>query len=99
MAERPTTIGELRETGYRPRSVKEELRANLIEAVAKKKALFQGIGGYDLTVVPQPQNANPPGQAIILLGERRPAKTRIARPLGELLDVSVPAIAGGEITD
>ena len=99
MADRPTTIGELRETGYRPRSVKEELRANLIEAVAKKKSLFQGIVGYDLTVVPQIENAILSGQDIILLGERGQAKTRIARQLVELLDASVPAIAGCEIND
>ncbi|HEY3219066.1 MAG TPA: sigma 54-interacting transcriptional regulator [Candidatus Limnocylindria bacterium] len=99
MTARPTTIGELRETGYRPRSVKEELRANLIEAVAKKKSLFQGIVGYDATVVPQIENAILSGQDIILLGERGQAKTRIARQLVELLDTSVPAIAGCEIND
>src|SRR5712664_153642 len=99
MAERPTTIGELRETGYRPRSVKEELRANLIESLAKKKGLFPGIVGYDLTVVPQIENAILSGQDIILLGERGQAKTRIARQLIELLDAAVPAIAGCEIND
>src|SRR5437899_3198852 len=99
MSARPTTIGELRETGYQPRSVKEELRANLIEAVAKKKPLFQGIVGYDTTVVPQIENAILSGQDIILLGERGQAKTRIARRLVELLDPEVPAIAGCEIND
>jgi magnesium chelatase subunit I len=96
---RPATIGELRETGYRPRSVKEELRANLIESVAKKRGLFQGIVGYEATVVPQIENAILSGQDIILLGERGQAKTRIARQLIELLDPVVPAIAGCEIND
>jgi magnesium chelatase subunit I len=96
---RPSTIGALRETGYRPRSVKEELRANLIEALAKKKPIFQGIVGYDTTVMPQIENAILSGQDIILLGERGQAKTRIARRLVELLDAAVPAIAGCEIND
>jgi magnesium chelatase subunit I len=99
MTQRPSTIAELRETGYRSRSVKEELRANLIEALAKKKELFRGIVGYDATVVPQIENALLSGQDIILLGERGQAKTRIARQLIELLDESVPAIAGCEIND
>src|SRR5437016_68446 len=99
MADRPSTIGELRETGYRARSVKEELRANLIEALAKKRQLFPGIVGYEATVTPQIENAVLSGQDIILLGERGQAKTRIARQLIELLDASVPAIAGCEIND
>src|SRR5882762_9839929 len=99
MADRPRTIGELRETGYRPRSVKAELRANLIESLAKKKGLFPGIVGYEATVVPQIENAILSGQDIILLGERGQAKTRIARQLIELLDAAVPAIAGCEIND
>src|SRR5437867_2683984 len=99
MTQRPSTIAELRETGYRSRSVKEELRANIIEALAKKKELFRGIVGYEATVVPQIENALLSGQDIILLGERGQAKTRIARQLIELLDESVPAIGGCEIND
>jgi magnesium chelatase subunit I len=99
MSDRPTTTGELRETGYRPRSVKEELRGNLIEALGEKRQLFQGIVGYEATVMPQIENAILSGQDIILLGERGQAKTRIARQLIELLDPSVPAIAGCEIND
>jgi magnesium chelatase subunit I len=96
---RPATIGALRETGYRARPVKEELRANLITALAKKKTLFEGIVGYESTVVPQIENAILSGQDIIFLGERGQAKTRIARQLIELLDEAVPAIAGCEIND
>src|SRR3954464_11180879 len=99
MADRPQKIGELRETDYRPRGVKEELRGNLIDAVAKKRELFQGIVGYETTVVPQIENAILSGQDIIFLGERGQAKTRIARQLIELLDPAVPAIAGCEIND
>ncbi len=96
---RPTTSGELRQAGYQTRSVKEELRGNLIEALAMKKALFQGIVGYESTVIPQIENAILSGQDIIFLGERGQAKTRLARQLIELLDPVVPAIAGCEIND
>lgn len=99
MTDRPATIGELRETGYRPRSVKEELRTNLIHALGEKRPLFPGIVGYDATVVPQIENAVLSGQDIIFLGERGQAKTRLARSLVALLDEVVPAIAGCEIDD
>jgi magnesium chelatase subunit I len=94
-----TTIGALRETGYRPKSVKEELRGNLISALTGKREMFKGIVGYESTVIPQIENAILSGQDIIFLGERGQAKTRIARQLIELLDASVPAIAGCEIND
>ncbi len=97
--DRPTNIGALRETGYRTRSIKEELRANLVTALAEKKHLFPGIVGYDATVLPQIENAILSGQDIIFLGERGQAKTRIARQLVSLLDPVVPAIAGCEIND
>src|SRR5438094_621383 len=99
MTDRPKTIGALRETGYRSRTVKEELRSNLITALAEKRALFQGIVGYDATVIPQIENAILSGQDIIFLGERGQAKTRLARQLVELLDAVAPAIAGCEIND
>src|SRR5688572_8787667 len=99
MKDRPTTIGALRETGYQSRTVKQELRSNLITALADKRALFQGIVGYDATVIPQIENAILSGQDIIFLGERGQAKTRIARQLVELLDAVAPAIAGCEIND
>src|SRR5437588_1893854 len=95
----PTTIGALREAGYRPKTVKEELRGNLIAALAAKRELFKGIVGYETTVIPQIENAILSGQDIIFLGERGQAKTRIARRLIELLDETVPAIAGCEIND
>src|SRR6266550_6883473 len=94
-----TTIGALRETSYRPKTVKQELRGNLISALAAKNPIFEGIVGYETTVIPQIENALLSGQDIILLGERGQAKTRIARKLIELLDKAVPAIAGCEIND
>ena len=99
MNERPTTIGSLRDTGYRPRTTKEEMRASLIAALGEGRPLFPGIVGYDATVLPQIENAVLSGQDIILLGERGQAKTRIARSLVALLDEAVPAIAGCEIND
>src|SRR5438309_1999470 len=95
----PNTIGGLRDTDYRPKTVKEGLPGNLIAALAVKREMFAGIVGYDATVVPQIENAILSGQDIILLGERGQAKTRIARKLIELLDAAVPAIAGCEIND
>src|SRR5258705_4271798 len=99
MTDRPKTIGALRETGYHSRTVKEELRSNLITALAEKRQLFQGIVGYESTVIAQIENAILSGQDIIFLGERGQAKTRIARQLVELLDAVAPAIAGCEIND
>ena len=96
---RPMTIGTLRESGYRSRTVKEELRSNLMVALSRKKPLFEGIVGYEQTVIPQIENAILSGQDIIFLGERGQAKTRIARSLTSLLDPVVPAIAGCEIND
>ena len=96
---RPTTVGALRETPYRTRTVKEELRSNLIAALSAKRPLFAGIVGYETSVTPQIENAILSGQDIMFLGERGQAKTRIARLLISLLDPEVPAIAGCEIND
>ena len=87
---RPTTVGELKASGYRPRSVKEEMRANLIRKIAAGEEIFPGIVGYEETVLPQIENAVLAGQDIIFLGERGQAKTRIARALVNLLDEEVP---------
>src|SRR5690242_18459565 len=96
---RPRNIGELRESGYRVLSVKEELRKNLIQKIRKGEELFPGIIGYEETVIPQIENAILSGQDIIFLGERGQAKTRMARSLVNLLDEEVPFIAGCEIND
>ena len=96
---RADTVGRLRESGYQPRSVKQELRDNLIARLRSGAALFPGIVGYEESVVPQIENAILSGQDIVFLGERGQAKTRMARLLVGLLDEAVPALAGCEIND
>src|SRR6185437_13743916 len=96
---RPRTIGELRATGYKVLSVKEEMRKNLIQKIRDGEDLFPGIVGYEETVIPQIENAILSGQDIIFLGERGQAKTRMARSLANLLDEVVPVIEGCEIND
>src|SRR5215471_4908846 len=95
----PRTVRELRASGYTPRSVKQELRDNLIARLRKGETLFPGIVGYEESVVPQIENAILSGQDIVFLGERGQAKTRMARLLVGLLDEAVPVLAGCEIND
>ncbi len=95
----PQTLSELEESGYQPKTVKSELRANLIEKMEKGEQLFPGIIGYDDTVIPEIENAILSCHDIILLGERGQAKTRIMRSLTALLDESLPVISGCEIND
>ncbi|MBI2755129.1 MAG: sigma 54-interacting transcriptional regulator [Chloroflexi bacterium] len=90
---------ELRESGYASRSVKQELRGNLIRRLESGEPLFTGIVGYDQTVLPQIENALLSGQDIVFLGERGQGKTRMARSLVALLDPWMPAISGCEIND
>jgi magnesium chelatase subunit I len=93
------TLGELRASGYRGRSVKQELRANLLGRLSSEEPLFEGIVGYDETVVPAIENAILAGQDICFLGERGQAKTRLARLLVELLDQHIPVLAGSDLND
>ena len=93
----PRTVKELRESGYRPRSVKQELRENLIKRLQKGEPFLPGIVGYEDTVLPQLENALLSGQDVVFLGERGQAKTRMARLLVGLLDDTVPVVAGCEI--
>src|SRR5579884_3091597 len=88
-----TTLGELKATGYHTRSVKQELRQNLIRKLEHDEPLFEGIVGFEETVVPQVENAILSGQDIIFLGERGQAKTRLARTLPMLLDEWLPIVA------
>ncbi|HEV2528440.1 MAG TPA: sigma 54-interacting transcriptional regulator [Thermomicrobiales bacterium] len=97
--DRPTTLGTLRASGYQPKTLRQELRANLIAKIRRGDRLFPGVVGYDQTVIPQIENAILSGQDIILLGERGQAKTRIARSLTSLLDEVVPVVAGSEVND
>src|SRR5437879_4315262 len=96
---RARTIGELRESGYRVLTVKEEMRKNLIQNLRREEELFPGIVGYEDSVIPQIENAILSGQDIIFLGERGQAKTRIARSLLNLLDEEIPMVAGSEVND
>ncbi len=95
----PSTLGELRSSGYVVRPVKDELRSNLIARLEKNEQLFPGIIGYDQTVIPALVNAILAKHDIILLGLRGQAKSRIVRQLCQLLDEVVPVIRGSEIND
>jgi magnesium chelatase subunit I len=93
------TVGELKRSGYRPRSVHAEVRANLRRKLAAGARLFPGVIGYDRTVIPGVVNALLAGHDFILLGLRGQAKTRILRALVDLLDDAVPVLAGSELND
>jgi magnesium chelatase subunit I len=99
MEQRPATLGELKRSGYRPRSVKSELRANLMRRLEAGGALFPGILGYEDSVVPQLVNAILARHNFILLGLRGQAKSRILRQLVDFLDDEIPIIAGSEVND
>src|ERR1035437_11016753 len=104
MKAKPKTLGELRrspysEEKYKFRSVKNEIRENLIRCLERGETLFAGIVGYDDTVVPQIANAILSRHNFILLGLRGQAKSRILRALAPLLDEELPVLAGCEIND
>src|SRR5476651_1786219 len=93
------TVGQLKQSGYVSRSVKDELRGNLIEQLQKHEGGFEGIIGYEDTVIPDLQTAILSRHNILLLGLRGQAKTRIARLLVNLLDEYIPYIEGSELYD
>ena len=93
------TLGELKRSGYCPRSVKDEMRANLIRNLEAGETLFPGIIGFEDTVIPQLVNAILARHNVILLGLRGQAKSRIMRDLTRLLDEYIPIIAGSEVND
>ncbi len=95
----PTTLGELKADGYRSRSVRDELRDNLIRKLEAGEELFPGIWGYDDSVIPHLSNAILSRHDFILLGLRGQAKSRILRQLVSLLDPGIPVVAGSEIND
>ncbi len=98
-AARPATLGELRASGWRSRSVKQELRSNLIAHLAAGRTVLPGVVGYEDSVVPAIENAILAGHDLVFLGERGQAKTRMARLLVGLLDEWLPIVRGGELND
>ena len=104
MPVRPETFGGLKRSAYagperRLRSVKDELRSNLLTRLATRKPIFGGVVGYEDTVMPQIVNALLSRHNFILLGLRGQAKSRILRSLTTLLDPALPIIAGSEVND
>jgi magnesium chelatase subunit I len=96
---RPATRAELRASGWRPRTVKEELRANLMARLAAGDDVLPTVLGYEDSVLPAIENAILAGHDLVFLGERGQAKTRMARLLVGLLDEAIPVVAGGELND
>ncbi|WNJ20865.1 magnesium chelatase [Pontibacter sp. G13] len=94
-----TTLGQLKASGYRPKSIKEELRDNLIARMRDGADMFPGVIGYEDTVIPDMQRAILSRHNMILLGLRGQAKTRIARQMVGLLDEYIPVVAGSELND
>ena len=94
-----TTLGELKAQGYQAKSIKEELRSNLISNIKQGEPSFTGIHGYDQSVIPQLERAILSQHNINLLGLRGQAKTRLARLMVQLLDEYIPAVKGSEIND
>src|SRR5665213_560321 len=93
------TLGQLKEINYKPRSIKEELRENLIKKISKKEITFPGIIGYEDSVIPDTERALLSRHNILFLGLRGQAKTRMARQMVELLDEYIPVIEGSEVND
>src|ERR1019366_4897113 len=93
------TLGELIDSGYKPRSIKEELRENLIKKISKKELTFPGIIGYEDSVVPDTERALLSRHNILFLGLRGQAKTRMARQMTALLDEYLPVLQGSEVND
>ncbi|WP_417593357.1 magnesium chelatase [Owenweeksia hongkongensis] len=94
-----TNLGELKKTGYKPLTIKEELRKNLVENLKKGTTVFEGIHGFEHTVIPDLERAILSGHNINFLGLRGQAKTKMARMMTRLLDEYVPAVSGSELSD
>src|SRR5690554_3356726 len=97
--EKIKTFGDLKKSNYAPKSIKEELRRNLLKRIMNKEPSFEGIHGYDYTVIPELERAILSKHNINLLGLRGQAKTRLARQMVGLLDEYIPVVEGSEIND
>ncbi len=95
----PKTLRELKASGYKSKSIKDELRENLIQKLRKKETVFEGIWGYEETVIPDLERAILAGHDINLLGLRGQAKTRLARLMVNLLDEYIAVVEGSELND
>jgi len=93
------TLGELRKAGYKHRSVKEEIRENLVRKLLQKESTFPGIIGYEDSVIPDTERALLSRHNILFLGLRGQAKTRMARQMVDLLDEYIPYVTGSEVND
>jgi magnesium chelatase subunit I len=97
--EKIKTLGDLKKSGYKPKSIKEEVRLNLIEKIRTKENPFIGIMGYEDTVIPDTERALLSRHNILFLGLRGQAKTRMARQMVDLLDEYIPVVSGSEVND
>lgn len=93
------TLGELKKSGYKSRTIKDEIRENLVEKLRNNQTTFDGIIGYEETVIPDVERALLSRHNILFLGLRGQAKTRMARQMTGLLDEYIPVVAGSEIND
>src|SRR5476651_2195285 len=94
-----STLGQLRKSSYKSKTVKEEIRDNLVVSIRNKENPFTGILGYEDTVIPDTERALLSRHNILFLGLRGQAKTRMARQMIDLLDEYIPVIAGSEVND
>jgi magnesium chelatase subunit I len=93
------TLGALKAAGYEPKSIKDELRDNLIKKIKAKETVFKGVLGFENTVIPDIERAILSRHSILLLGLRGQAKTRMARQMVDLLDEYIPVVEGSELND
>src|SRR3954471_23688766 len=93
------TLAQLKGSGYQPKTVKEEIRQNLIVKLKQKEETFPGILGYEDSVIPDTERALLSRHNILFLGLRGQAKTRMARQMTDLMDEYIPVIAGSEVND
>ncbi|MEO6583485.1 MAG: magnesium chelatase, partial [Ferruginibacter sp.] len=93
------TLGELKQSKYVPKTIKDELRDNLVKKIKSKENAFPGILGYEDSVIPDTERALLSRHNILFLGLRGQAKTRMARQMIGLLDEYIPIVAGSEIND
>src|SRR6266704_941221 len=99
MMNQAKTLKELKTSGYKYKTIKDELRLNLIDKLKNKEKVFEGIWGYEETVIPDFERAILAGHDVNFLGLRGQAKTRLARLMVNLLDEYIPVIEGSELND